>query len=159
MVETRKLRPMASGPVPALFFELHDTLASRSETIAPFVTQLMWFIRRFTKNFSGAAEADDAIEIALLEALSNAVIHGNHENPEKQVSVSCRCSMDGEVSITIRDQGDGFDSQALNDPTNPQNRLLTHGRGVYLMRALMDEVSFEEGGSVVRMRKRVTQCP
>ena len=101
------------------------------------------------------AEAADAIETALHEALANAVIHGNHENPEKQVSVTCRFSMDGEVSITIRDQGDGFDCQALNDPTDQQNLLATHGRGVYLMRALMDEVAFEETGNVVRVRKRV----
>ena len=155
MAEKQNLRLTVNSAVPAPFFDLHDSLASRSDAIAPFVRQLMWLIRQFTRNFTNAAEADDAIETALHEALANAVIHGNRENPEKEVSVTCRFSMDGDVSITIRDQGDGFDSHALDDPTDPRNRLLTHGRGVHLMRALMDEVAFEEGGNVVRMRKRV----
>jgi serine/threonine-protein kinase RsbW len=61
--------------------------------------------------------------------------------------------MDGEVSIEVRDEGRGFDSDAVLDPTARENLLFTHGRGIYLMKTLMDEVSFEEGGSVVRMRK------
>jgi len=102
-----------------------------------------------------AKEAEEGIEIAIYEALANAVIHGNHENQEKQVHVACRCSMDGEVLITVRDEGQGFDSRAVPDPTEVQRLLLTHGRGLHLMRALMDEVSFEENGTVVRMRKRM----
>jgi len=62
--------------------------------------------------------------------------------------------MDGEVSITVRDEGNGFDSSAVLDPTFRENLLFTHGRGIYLMRTLMDEVSFEDGGAVVRMRKK-----
>jgi len=61
--------------------------------------------------------------------------------------------LDGEVSITVRDEGKGFDSRTVLDPTRLENLLFTHGRGIYLMKTLMDEVSFEEGGSVVRMRK------
>jgi len=61
--------------------------------------------------------------------------------------------MDGEVSITVRDEGRGFDSNAVPDPTFLENLLFTNGRGIYLMKTLMDEVAFEEGGAVVRMRK------
>jgi serine/threonine-protein kinase RsbW len=93
------------------------------------------------------------IEMALLEALANAVIHGNGDNSGKRVYVTCRCYMDGEVSITVRDEGKGFDSSTVPDPTFRENLLFTHGRGIYLMKALMDEVFFEENGSVVRMRK------
>jgi anti-sigma regulatory factor (Ser/Thr protein kinase) len=63
--------------------------------------------------------------------------------------------MDGEVLITVRYEGEGFDSRAVPDPTDHQSLLLSHGRGLHLMRALMDEVSFEESGTVVRMRKRL----
>ena len=77
------------------------------------------------------------------------------ENPYKQVHLSCRCSMDGEVSIVVRDEGEGFDSRAVPDPTEPEGLLLTHGRGLYLMKTLMDEVSFEENGTVVLIRKRM----
>jgi serine/threonine-protein kinase RsbW len=52
-----------------------------------------------------------------------------------------------------RDEGRGFDGSGVLDPTSPETLLITHGRGIYLMKTLMDEISFEEGGSVVRMRK------
>ena len=74
--------------------------------------------------------------------------------PNKRVRVMCRCNSDGEVRITVRDEGQGFQGDTVPDPTSPENRLSTHGRGIYLMRMLMDEVSFVKGGSVVRMRKK-----
>ena len=91
--------------------------------------------------------------MALLEAVANAVIHGNGEDSSKLIYVTCRCYLDGEVAITVRDEGKGFDSSAVVDPTFRENLLFTHGRGIYLMKTLMDEVSFEEGGAVVMMRK------
>jgi serine/threonine-protein kinase RsbW len=135
--------------------ELHQSLASRAADISPFVEQLMRFIKLFMSRLGIAREAEEEIEIAVLEALANAVIHGNNENPEKKVHLTCRCSMDGEVSIVVRDEGEGFDSQAVPDPTELRGLLLSHGRGLYLMRTLMDEVSFAENGTVVRMRKRM----
>jgi anti-sigma regulatory factor (Ser/Thr protein kinase) len=71
---------------------------------------------------------------------------------EKHVHVSCRCEPD-EVSITVRDEGQGFDINKVPDPTTPENIRSVHGRGIYVMKALMDEVRFEEGGAVVHMRK------
>jgi serine/threonine-protein kinase RsbW len=108
---------------------------------------------RFILNFRRADGSEGDIEMALHEALVNAVVHGNGESSCKRVYVTCRCYMDGEVSITVRDQGKGFDSSSLPNPTFRENLLLTHGRGIYLMKTLMDEVSFEEGGAVVMMRK------
>src|SRR6266851_4299719 len=61
---------------------------------------------------------------------------------------------DGEVTITVEDEGQGFDSETVPDPTAPENRLLTCGRGIYLMKTLMDEVRFERGGAVVHMQKK-----
>ena len=94
------------------------------------------------------------IEVALREAILNAVIHGNREDPSKRVYLRVCCRADGEVSMAIRDEGAGFESGCVPDPTAPEHRMSTHGRGIYLMRAVMDEVSFEEGGTVVHMRKR-----
>ena len=81
------------------------------------------------------------------------MIHGNHENPRKRVYVTCRYSTEGEVLITVRDEGQGFDSRAVPDPTAETNLLLTRGRGLFPMQALMDEVGLQEHGTVVRMRK------
>jgi serine/threonine-protein kinase RsbW len=132
------------------FVELRQSLPSQVEAIEPFVGQLMGFISKF-RNADGS-ETD--IDLALHEALANAVIHGNREDLDKRVYVVCRCDVDGEVLITIRDQGQGFDSCSIPDPTDPENQMFTHGRGIYLMRASMDQVYFDEGGAVVRMRKK-----
>lgn len=137
------------------FVELHQYLASHAAAISPFVDQLMRFIRLFMGKFGISKNAESEIEIAICEALANAVIHGNQENTNKNVDVICRCSMDGEVLIIVRDQGKGFEQSAVEDPTEPGRLFLTSGRGLHIMRALMDEVSFEENGTVVRMRKRV----
>lgn len=135
------------------FVELQQLLQSRVDAIEPFVGR----VKRFIAKFGNPDGSETHIEMAVHEALVNAVIHGNQSDPKKRVHVICRCSIDGEVSITIRDQGQGFDSRALGDPTTPENLLSTHGRGIYLMQALMDEVGFDEGGTVVHMRKKPAQ--
>jgi len=139
----------------APFVELHRSFVSRAADIAPFVDQLLRFIQLFMEKVGTSKEAEEETEIAIYEALANAVIHGNHESPDKQVHVACRCSMDGELLISVRDEGEGFDSGAIPDPTEAHRLLLPRGRGLHLMRVLMDEVSFEENGRVVRMRKRM----
>ena len=142
-------RPLASP-----YIELRRVVASRIADISPFVDQLMMFMRQVFDKFRDV-DGTEAVEIALTEALANAVIHGNHESPDKTVAVVCRCAKDGEVSISVRDEGAGFNSLPLPDPTDPKRLLLTHGRGIYLMHALMGEVCFEEEGRVVRMRRRL----
>ena len=103
------------------------------------VDQLMHFIAK-SRSMDGS-ETD--IEIALSEALENSVVHGGGEDHHKRVYVTCRCTPDGELSITVQDDGQGFDTGILPDPTTPENRLRTFGRGIYLMKALMDEVRSE----------------
>jgi serine/threonine-protein kinase RsbW len=149
MVHTQSLSLLPRNAHSVPFVELRQSLPSTVAAIAPFTDQLMRFILNFRNSDGGEAD----IELALHEALANAVIHGNGEISCRQVYVTSRCYMDGEVAITVRDEGRGFDSSAVLDPTFRENLLFTHGRGIYLMKTLMDEVSFEEGGSVVRMRK------
>jgi serine/threonine-protein kinase RsbW len=109
---------------------------------------------RVILKFRRADGSETDIELALHEALANAVIHGNSGSSGKRIYVTCRCYMDGEVSITVRDEGRGFDSSAVPDPTFQGHLLLTHGCGIYLMKVLMDEVCFEERGAAVMMRKK-----
>ncbi len=149
MAHTQSLSLLPRNAHSSPFIELRQSLPSKVAVITPFADQLMNFILRFRS--ADGTEAD--IEMALHEALANAVIHGNGENSCKRIYVECRCYLDGEVSITVRDEGRGFDSNAVLDPALLENLLFTHGRGIYLIKTLMDEVSFEEGGSVVRMRK------
>src|SRR5258707_530714 len=154
MAHTQSLSPLPRNGHSIPYVELRQSLPSKVAAVSPFVEQLMRFVLYFRK--ADGSETD--IEMALLEALANAVIHGNGSNSFKSVYVTCRCYMDGEVSITVRDEGPGFDSSSVGDPTLLENRLFTHGRGIYLMRTLMDDVSFEGGGSVVRMRKDSNSC-
>ncbi len=122
-------------------------MPSEVGSISPFVDRLMLLIRKCVP------DGESEVEIALREALANAIIHGNHENPGKHVHVRFRCNPD-EVSIAVKDEGRGFDINEMPDPTAPENIGSGHGRGIYLMKAFMDEVRFEEGGVVVHMRKR-----
>ena len=137
------------------FVELRQSLPSQIAIVSPFVDQLMHFIARF-RNPDGS---ELNIETALHEALANAIMHGNHEDPRKLVCVACRCTTDGEVSLTVQDEGQGFDTAAVLDPTTAENRLLPHGRGIYLMKTLMDEVWFKQGGAVVYMHKASNARP
>lgn len=144
--QSTALMPQAFRSVP--FVELRQSLPSQLAIISPFVDQLMRFIVRFCPG--DRSELD--IQIALREALANAIVHGNHERPQKHVYVTCRCTTDGEVSITVEDEGQGFEVEAV--PTTPQDRRVTCGRGIYLMKRLMDEVHFERRGAVVHLRKK-----
>ena len=128
--------------------ELQRSLPSKVAAISPFVDKLMLLIRKC----GCVSEGESGVEIALREALANAIIHGNHENPGKHVHVRCRCEP-SEITLAIKDEGPGFDVDRISDPTAPENTGSAHGRGIYLMKALMDEVRFEEGGVVVHMRK------
>jgi len=150
MFHTQSLSLLPRNGHSAPFVELRQSLPSKVAAISPFADQLMHFILNFRS--ADGSEAD--IEMALHEALANAVIHGNGENSCKHVYVECRCYTDGEVSITVRDEGRGFDCNAIPNPTFRENLLFTYGRGIYLMKMLMDEISFEEGGAVVMMLKK-----
>jgi serine/threonine-protein kinase RsbW len=133
--------------------ELRHSLPSEVAAISPFVDRLVFLIRQ-----SGwVPKGETEIEIALREALANAIIHGNHENPRKHVYVHC-CFKRDEVSIAVKDEGRGFDINEVADPTAAENTRSVHGRGIYLIKAFMDEVRFAEGGVVVHMRKSARQA-
>ena len=150
MTPARVGSPASQSFYSAPFVGLRNTLPSDVDIISPFVEQLMRFISRFRV----AGGNDIEIEVALREALVNAIVHGNEEDPNKFVYVKCRCTRDGEVSITVEDEGNGFEHETVPDPTSPDDRLRSNGRGIHLIRMLMDEVDFEQSGSVVHMRKR-----
>ncbi len=100
---------------------------------------------------------DDAswIELAIHEAVINAITHGNKGADDKQVDVKFDIEPDS-MTVFIRDRGEGFDPSSLPDPLDPENLLNPSGRGIFYMRTFMDEVEYlahPEGGSVVRLTK------
>ena len=136
------------------YVKIEMSLRSEICAISPFVDVFMHLIRRFR----WVPGSEGGIEVALREALANAIVHGNHEDRRKLVYVGCLGGTD-QVSIVIRDEGQGFDHTENIDPTTPQNLESPRGRGIYLMESMMDEVHFERGGAVVYMRKSARQDP
>jgi serine/threonine-protein kinase RsbW len=128
-------------------------LDSRIESIGAVAEAAAEFLSRF-----GAG--DDvvfAVDMAIREAVTNAVIHGNKQDENKNVVVSFSKSADA-LEIEVRDQGQGFDPECVADPTDPGNLLKSSGRGILFMRTFMDEVEWLEhdaGGTVVKMTKRL----
>lgn len=95
-----------------------------------------------------------AAEVALREALANAILHGNKCHPEKKVELDCYQYRDGSLLLVVRDEGLGFDPSGIGDPTRPENIFRAGGRGIYLIRHFMDEVEYRQGGREIRMRKK-----
>lgn len=128
---------------------IEASIPSHIDAITPLVERLMQLIGRSRS----AAGNEFAVELALREALRNAVIHGNKLLAQKSVSIVCRCEYGKRVSLTISDQGSGFDLGGAYDPFPQYRGQQGRGRGIRLMREVMDELSFERGGSEVHMSK------
>jgi len=88
--------------------------------------------------------------VGVTEALANAVLYGSREDPAKYVRVEV-CIDSSRVEVCVRDPGPGFDPDAVPDPTLPENRQRPGGRGLFLIRQLMDEVEFSERGNAIRL--------
>lgn len=95
-----------------------------------------------------------AVELALQEAVANAIRHGCGGDATKQLQCSVNCDDAGEVVITVRDPGAGFDPATIPNPLEPANMFKPSGRGIFLITGLMDEVQYADGGRELQMRKR-----
>lgn len=94
------------------------------------------------------------VQLALQEALANAIRHGCRNDPSRAVRCLIDRDTDGDLVLVVRDPGDGFETAAVTDPLAPENMLKPGGRGVFLINHLMDSVSFRDGGREIEMRKR-----
>jgi serine/threonine-protein kinase RsbW len=124
--------------------------AGRLDAIAPAVDQLMSEVQ----DMACARGKEFEIETALREAIANAVRHGCGNDGEKEVEAWVGCDESRGMLIVVRDPGPGFDPAAIPSPIVGQNVFRSHGRGIYLINELMDAVSFESGGTEIRMLKR-----
>lgn len=115
------------------------------------ISQIEPFVQQLVNQFEIKEELFGNILVALTEAVSNAIIHGNNAKASKQVLIRS-CCMDTSIKFTVADEGAGFDHSALPDPTAPENILKPGGRGVFLIQQLSDAVTYLEEGRVVEMR-------
>jgi serine/threonine-protein kinase RsbW len=96
----------------------------------------------------------ERIDLALREALANAIVHGNHSNHEKSVRVCLAVRRNCDILIIVKDAGPGFNASQLPDPLNGENLLAEHGRGIFLINQLMDDVRFTfNGGTSIYMKR------
>lgn len=103
-----------------------------------------------------------AVELALQEAVANAIRHGCRGDSSKHLECSVSLDTSGEIVIVVRDPGSGFDPTTVANPLEPANILKPSGRGIFLINSLMDEVHFADGGRELWMRKKKasqTQLP
>jgi serine/threonine-protein kinase RsbW len=94
------------------------------------------------------------IETALREALANAIKHGCHNDPCKNIECCVGCDEHHGMLIVVRDPGQGYDPTSIPNPTMGENIYSNHGRGIYLINELMDEVQVRNGGTEIYMRKK-----
>ncbi|MGD8376681.1 MAG: ATP-binding protein [Acidobacteriota bacterium] len=132
-----------------LVLELDLRLAAEVHAIDPVVDRVMGIVRQMRC----AAGSEDAVDLALREALANAVLHGAGADPEKDVQVSVACDRTRGMLIIVRDPGAGFDPNAVPSPLVGERIYESHGRGIFLINQLMDEVTFRRGGTEIHMRK------
>ena len=108
------------------------------------------FIDEFSEENEINAEIYGKILIATIEAVNNSIVHGNKEDVNKSVYLEMQKEGD-QIKVYVKDEGEGFDYENIPDPTKPENLENIHGRGIYLMNHLADEVNFYNNGSVVQM--------
>lgn len=127
--------------------EPHLKLASKTENL----NQVETLINQICENYKISEDHFGNILVALTEAVTNAMQHGNQSDPEKNIEIFCRAN-ELEVSFTIKDEGSGFNYDNLPDPTALENLEKPSGRGVFLMKNLADKVDFEDNGATVILK-------
>ena len=140
--------PSADAQIPSMHFDV--TLPADVSAISPVVG----WVLRLIGDLDLAEGKEFEIEMALREALANAVLHGCQSDAQKRVECTVACEQDGGILIIVRDPGKGFDPLTVQSPLVAENILAEHGRGIFLMNMLMDEVRWERGGTEIHLRKK-----
>ncbi len=146
---------MSSQPLSRCEFQSGDllvkvdmTLPGDVNAISPVVEKVMGIVTEM-----GCADGREfEIELALREALANAIEHGSGHDPSKEVQCCVACDHERGMLIIVRDPGPGFDPASIPSPILGKNLFSTGGRGIYLINQLMDEVRYEKGGTEIHMR-------
>ena len=117
------------------------------------VSEVVDKVVALVRELHGETDKEPELALALTEALANAVKHGSKNNPA--LKVQCQVFTEGSAMIIIvRDSGPGFDPSSVANPLESAGLTADHGRGLHMIRQLVDEVRFERNGAEIRMVKR-----
>jgi len=133
-----------------LDLKLSVTLAADRAAVDAVVRSVMNVVREM----KCAPGNEDNIELALAEALANAVVHGAKGDSSKVIECDVACDQEQGMLIVVRDPGPGFDPSQIAHPLEGENLYSSHGRGIYLINQLMDHVQFHKNGSEIHMWKK-----
>jgi serine/threonine-protein kinase RsbW len=145
------------SPLPQCNFDRNNLILQFESTIPADVTEISPVVEgvmALVKQMGCAAGKEFEVETALREALANAIVHGAKGDPSKKVQFCVSCDEARGMLIVVRDPGPGFDPSSLPSPTRGRELFSTHGRGIYLINQLVDEVRFEKGGTEIHMLVR-----
>ena len=117
------------------------------------VTDVVDGIMKMVRAMECACGQEGDVELALQEALANAVVHGAHGDRDKTVECRVACDDAHGMLVIVTDPGVGFDPAEVPNPLLAENLYSSHGRGIYLINRLMDQVEFQRGGTEIHMRK------
>lgn len=138
-----------------LIIKIDELVSSDLSIIDDTVAKIMGVIEK-----AGCWNDIDNIDLALREALANAILHGNASDPAKSVRICVALHKDCDLLIVVKDAGSGFDPNQLPNPVVGQNLLSTHGRGIYLINRLMEGVQFSfSQGTSIYMRRTAAPKP
>lgn len=126
-------------------------LASKIESI----TQLENFIDELSVKYNFSDEVYANVLTCLSEAVINAIVHGNKENPEKLVYINLEVIENKRLVFTITDEGEGFDFNNIPDPTATENLENLSGRGVFIIKKLADQCIFNSKGNELELHFRI----
>jgi len=144
---TEPARPPFDFDSKKLILQFQSTIPADTREISPVVEGVMALV-----NQMGCAVGKEfEVETALREALANAIIHGAKKDPTKKVQFCVSCDESRGMLVVVRDPGDGFDPAKIAAPVVGQELFSTHGRGIYLINQMVDEVRFEKGGTEIHM--------
>src|ERR1035441_4181905 len=133
-----------------LDLKLSVTLAADRDAVDPVVRSVMNVVREM----KCAPGREDDIELALTEALANAVVHGAKSDPSKTIECDVACDDPRGILIIVRDPGPGFDPTQIAHPCHGEKICEKHGPVMYLINQLMDEVQFHKNGTEIHMLKK-----
>jgi serine/threonine-protein kinase RsbW len=133
-----------------LILKLSVQMAADKAAVDAVVQNIMDVVR----DMECPGDKEAAIELALTEALANAVVHGAKADPSKIVECDVASDENHRMLIVVRDPGEGFDPSSIPNPVASENLYSNHGRGIYLINQLMDEVKYLKNGTEIRMIKK-----
>ena len=149
MPDLKHIPPQCEFDQDKLVVKLDELIPSDTRHIEGVVSRVLGLLEE-----NGCCHDLGNVQLALQEALMNAILHGNRSDPEKYVRTCVAIEEGGGILIVVKDSGSGFDPSKLPDPTMGENIYREGGRGVYLIQQLMDEVQYKFGdGTAVIMRR------